>query len=430
MFQVYLESDSVRGRRGVIEEEKYYNIHTQQQDSHLNQPWVPGPLPPEEDPTTRISITNEVKDVLPLYQTTERVTDKPTGRGARASNENWIKLPLPGHDEQQRDQLQRDQIQRNQIQRDQIQRDQLQRDQLQRDQRDEILTPPQPSGDLINSRMPRVNFVTQNKALEASESRNDKESIQRSTRTDELRTEFVRPDEERDRTYKPIYPRQAVYNQPAPEESRRYFYDDRYYPVPDDLYRRDPYYDMIDRRRYNPYGSRIDRYDENYDNFVPRKPKRIIYYAHLPEVVRTPPSVDLRYRYTMDPYRRFDDDLYARNGRSDYRFRNRYPYAPLRKDERNYRDLAGAGTANKDKKVEDKVTPTPILPQKEDKFKTAVNVNRNLINSHQYHESVDNYNTPIAHKAFQDVVRHDDSYLRYDEPLFQGHVDEPYQRKY
>lgn len=399
-----MESDSVRGRRGVIEEEKYYNIHTHQQESNHNQPWIPGPLPPEEDPTTKISITNEVKDVLPLYQTTERVTDKPTGRGARASNENWIKLPIPGRDE-------------------------LQREQIQRDQRDDILTPPQPSGDLINSRMPRVNFVTQNKALEASESRNEKDSIQRTTRTDDLRTEFVRPDEDRSK-YKPVYPRQAVYNQPIPEESRRFFYDDRYYPVPDDLYRRDPYYDMIDRRRYYPYAPRVDRYDENYDNFVPRKPKRIIYYAHLPEVVRTPPSVDLRYRYSVDPYRRFDDDVYARNGRYDYRFRPRYPYAPLRKDDRNYRDLAGAGTVVKDKKVEEKVTPTPILPQKEDKFKSAVNTNRNLINSHQYHDSADSYNEPLSHKGFPDVVRHDDTYLRYDQPLFQGAVDEPYQRKY
>ncbi|XP_035447216.2 uncharacterized protein LOC118274008 [Spodoptera frugiperda] len=411
------ESDSVRGRRGVIEEEKYYNMQSHRQDANMNmnQPWIPGPLPPE-DPTTKISITNEVKEVLPLYQTTERVTDKPTGRGARASNENWIKLPIPGHDDLQRDQ--RDQ------------RDQRE----QRDQRDNILTPPQPSGDLINSRMPRVNFVTQNKALEASESRNDKESVQRSTRTDEIRTEFVRPDEERDRDrnkYKPVFPRQAVYNAPVPEESRRFFYDDRYYPVPDDLYRRDPYYDMIDRRRYYPYyGPRVDRYDEPYDNLVPRKPKRIIYYAHLPEVVRTPPSVDLRYRYSVDPYRRFDDDVYARNGRYDYRFRNRYPYAPLRKDERNYRDLAGAGTVAKDKKVEDKVTPTPILPQKEDKFKTSMNANRNLINSHQYHDSADSYNEPISHKSYPDIVRADTSYFRYDEPLLHGPVDEPYQRKY
>ncbi|XP_075979741.1 uncharacterized protein LOC142978968 [Anticarsia gemmatalis] len=404
---VNIESDSVRGRRGVIEEEKFYNIHTHQQNSNLNQPWIPGPLPPEDDPTTKISITNEVKEHLPLYQTTERVTDKPTGRGARASNENWIKLPIPGRDELQRDQIQRDQ----------------------RDHRDDILTPPQPSGDLINSRMPRVNFVTQNKALDASESRNDKESVQRATRNDEIRTEFVRPDEDRAK-YKPVFPRQAVYNQIAPDESRRYFYDDRYYPVPDDLYRRDPYYDMVDRRRYYPYGPRVDRYDDNYDNYVPRKPKRIIYYAHLPEVVRTPPSVDLRYRYSVDPYRRFDDDVYARNGRYDYRFRSRYPYAPLRKDDRNYRDLAGAGTVVKDKKIEDKVTPTPILPQKEDKFKTPINANRNLINSHQYHESADTYNEPLAHKAFQDVVRHDDTYFKYDEPLFQGAVDDHYQRKY
>ncbi|XP_061719857.1 uncharacterized protein LOC133526986 [Cydia pomonella] len=408
--EVTMETDMTRGRRGVIEEEKFYNIRTEN-NQEANQPWLPGP---PEDPTTKISITNEnAKEVLPLYQTTERVTDKPTGRGARASNDNWIKLPYPGREE---------------------------------DTRDDMLTPPQPSGELINSRMPRVNFVTQNKPLEASESRNDKETIQRVTRTDDvrdIRTDFVRPGEdERAKLYKPVYPRQAVY---YPEESRRPYYNERYpaYPVypADDLYRRDPYYDSYDRRsipRYipAPYGPKVDRYDEPYDNYVPRKPKRIIYYTHLPEVVRTPPSVDLRYRYSVDPYGRrpYDDDYYARNGRYDYRFRNKYPYAPLRKEERNYRDLVGAGTTARDKKAEEKVTPTPILPEKEDKYKKPTdynrNVNRNLINSHQYHDGVVNYNEPVSHKAFQDVVRQDDTYLRYDEPLFQGTVEDPYQRKY
>lgn len=304
-------------------------------------------------------------------------------------------------------------------------------------ERDNILTPPQPSGELLNSRMPRVNFVTQNKVLETSESRNDKETIQRSSRNDEsLRTDFVRPGEEERKLQKPVYPRQAAY---YPEEPRRY-YDDRMYP--DDLYRRDPYYDLYDKRRFYPAspvipGSRaVDRYDDGYDSYIPRKPKRIIYYTHLPEVVRTPPSVDLRYRYSVDPYR--PDNYYARNGRYDYRFRNpnsRYPYAPLRKEERLYRDLAGAGTAQKDKKNDEKVTAVPVLPQKEDKTKSYANSNRNparnLINSHQYHDSVDvHYNEPLSHKSFQDVVRPDDSYLRYDEPMFQGAIDDPYRQKY
>ncbi|CAH2982233.1 unnamed protein product [Chilo suppressalis] len=405
--EISIKTDA-RGRRDVIEEEKYFNINSDmtRKGNNINHPtpWMPGPLPPEEDPTTKVSLTNpEVKEVLPLFQTTERVTDKPTGRGARASNENWIKLPFPDREDVQRD---------------------------------DILTPPQPSGDLINSRMPRVNFVTQNKQLETSESRNDKESIQRATRTDNIRTEFVRPDREDDRSkpYKPVYPRQAVY---YPEESRRHYHDDRYYPA-DDLYRRDPYYDLYDRRRYPVYGPRIDRYDDEYDNYVPRKPKRIIYYAHLPDVVRTPPSVDLRYRYSADPYRRYDDDYYARTGRYDYRFRNRYPYAPLRKEERNYRDLAGAGTVVKDKKIDEKITPTPILPQKEEKPRTSPNnsninnrnVNRNMINSHQYHDDLPTYNDQLTHKTFQDVMRPDEGYLRFEEPLFQGAVEDPYQRKY
>lgn len=397
--EVNKETDVTRGRRGVIEEEKFYSVHSdnRQHNSNLHTPWVPGPLP-SDDPTTKVSIVDEGKEVLSLYQTTERVTDKPTGRGARASNENWVKLPYPNQN-----------------------------------QAIDVVNPPQPSGELINSRMPRVNFVTQNKALEASESRNDKESIQRATRIDEIRTEFVRPDEQDKARYKPVYPRQALY---YPEESRRPYYDDRY-NMPDDLYRRDPYYDLYDRRRYYPgYDPRMDRYDESYDNYVPRKPKRIIYYAHLPEVVRTPPNVDLRYRYNVDPYRRVDDDYMARTGRYDYRFRNRYPYAPLRKEDRNYRDLAGAATVNDEKKPEEKVTPTPVLPEKEDKFKnnpnqsTNKNVNRNIINSHQHHDSPDSYAQPITHKAYQDGSRPDVGYLRYDEPLFQAPVEDPYQRRY
>ncbi|XP_038222091.1 uncharacterized protein LOC119839728 [Zerene cesonia] len=389
-----ISEDSVRGRRDVIEEEKYYNIRAESRRDVNQQPWLPGPLPPE-DPTTKISITNNSPEPL-FYQTTETITDKPTGRGARASNENWVKLPFPNQNDVQRD----------------------------------VLTPPKPSGDVISSRMPRVNFVTQNKALEASESRNDKESIQRATRTDNLRTEFVRPDED-SAQYKPVYPRQAVY---YPEDNRRPYYNDRYY-ASDDLYRRDPYYDLYDRKPYySGYGPRVDRYDDTYDNYIPRKPKRIIYYAHLPEVVRTPPSVDLRYRYSVDPYRRFDDDYSTRTGRYDYRFRNRYPYAPLRKDDRRfgYRDLAGAGTATKDKKVDEKVTPTPVLPQKEDKYKAnaSINANRNNINSHQYHDTGDSFNDQLSHKAFKDSMRSDNSYLRFEDPLFHGAREDSYQRKY
>ncbi|XP_037972023.2 uncharacterized protein LOC119693239 [Plutella xylostella] len=399
------DSEAARERRDVIEEEKYYNIR-EQKTSSAPPPWVPGALPPD-DPTTRVSLTND-DQVLPLYHTTEK-PDKPTGRGARASNENWIKLPFPGRDEVERDSL----------------------------------TPPQPSGDLLSSRMPRVNFVTQNKPLDTSESRNDKEIVQRSSRNDELRTEFVRPGED-PKTVKPVYPRQAVY---YPDESRRY-YDDRYVP-PEEYYRRDPYYDMYDRRRlstvnYFPsgYGPRVDRFDEPYDSYASRKPKRIIYYAHLPEVVRTPPSVDLRYRYSVDPYRRFDDDYHpglpvTRAGRYDYRFRPSrypYPYAPLRKEERIYRDLAGAGSTAKDKKVEEKVTAAPVLPQKDDKLRSNVNSNRNnrnMINSHQYHDGVAvHYNDPASHKSFQDVVRPDDSYLRFEEPLFHSAVDTSYRQKY
>ncbi|CAH2049485.1 unnamed protein product, partial [Iphiclides podalirius] len=381
--------DTIRGRRGVIEEEKFYNINPGPSRESVNQrtPWLPGGMHSDEDPTTNISIANDVSGAPELHQTTEGVTDKPTGRGARASNENWVKLPYPTHIDPARDHL----------------------------------TPPQPTGDLISSRMPRVNFVTQNKALDTSETRNDKESIQRSTRTDELRTEVT----DEFARQRPLYPRQAVY---YPEAPRRPYYEERYYP--DDMYSRDPYYEFYDRKRYS--GPRVDRYDDPYDSYMSRKPKRIIYYAHLPEVVRTPPSVDLRYRYSADPYRRFDDD-YSRTGRYDYRFRNRYPYAALRKDERNYRDLASAGTATKDKKLDEKVTPTPVLPKKTEKNPNSDanrSPNKNTINSHQYHESDASYSDQMTHKGFMDSKRPDNSYYRFEEPLFHAAIEDPYQRTY
>ncbi|GBP28664.1 hypothetical protein EVAR_19705_1 [Eumeta japonica] len=277
--------------------------------------------------------------------------------------------------------------------------------------------------------MPRVNFVTQNKPLETSESRNDKESVQRAARDDNIRTDIVSKEDDR-QNFRPVRPRQAIY---YPEESRRQYYPDtRYYPY-DDLYRRDPYYDLYDRRRYyeNPrYASRVDRYDDVYDNYIPRKPKRIIYYAHLPEVGRSPPSVDLTQRW--DPlYRRPEEDYYARTGRYDYRFRNRYPYVPLRKDERNYRDLSGAGTSNKEKKLDDKITATPVLPEKQDKYKKSSNVNRNNINSHQYHDNTNNrYDEPMMHKSYVDLPRPDDGFMRYEDPLFQSAVDDQYKKRY
>lgn len=58
-----------------------------------------------------------------------------------------------------------------------------------------------------------------------------------------------------------------------------------------------------------------DRYDNSrYDNYYDRersfnpKRKRIIYYATLPDITRTPPNVDLRDRYNYGD--RYDDRYY------------------------------------------------------------------------------------------------------------------------
>lgn len=86
-----------------------------------------------------------------------------------------------------------------------------------------------------------------------------------------------------DMPYDPYMPRMPVY----PEQY--YDYPDSRYDVPD--YRDYPpvMNNNVDDRRYYPNdGSSHSR-------------RRIIYYAHLPEIVRSPPTVDQRYR-TYDRY--------------------------------------------------------------------------------------------------------------------------------
>ncbi|KAK5639204.1 hypothetical protein RI129_011696 [Pyrocoelia pectoralis] len=94
-------------------------------------------------------------------------------------------------------------------------------------------------------------------------------------------------------------------------------------------YRDDPYY-RYEESRYDPrYGSLES---ERPRSELPTRQRRIIYYATLPEVVRTPPNVNLRNRYT---YRDAYDDRYVTSPsqpvgeESSYRFRK--PSTPYTK---------------------------------------------------------------------------------------------------
>lgn len=106
-------------------------------------------------------------------------------------------------------------------------------------------------------------------------------------------------------------------------------------PSPPDMYDpidyNDPYDSMMYRQPYYPAGNRYDipdyrdyppmyeneigsRYFMRSDMMSPPMPptaprKRTIYYAYLPEVVRSPPTVDLRYR-SYDRYDPYYPDYY------------------------------------------------------------------------------------------------------------------------
>lgn len=111
-------------------------------------------------------------------------------------------------------------------------------------------------------------------------------------------------------------------------------YPDQYYDYPD---RR---YDLPEPRAYRPlYSNDVNehRYPAAPVTIPPPMPnrnRRIIYYATLPEIVRTPPSVDRRYK----TYNRYDDRYdpyygykmpsptdYSTDG---YRNNNRYDTSP------------------------------------------------------------------------------------------------------
>lgn len=130
---------------------------------------------------------------------------------------------------------------------------------------------------------------------------------------------IVRPNRDRD-----------FMNPYHPEYSRSYDYMPRNPVYPD------YYYDYPDRR-YDLPEPRDTRYlytNEVHDRYpatavkTPRN-RRIIYYATLPDIVRSPPTVDLRYRSyansnRYDPY--YPNDNYNNNnGHYNYKPPQHYP---------------------------------------------------------------------------------------------------------
>ncbi|CAH0562608.1 unnamed protein product [Brassicogethes aeneus] len=148
-------------------------------------------------------------------------------------------------------------------------------------------------------RAPRVHFVTQRR-LES----NVPKTYEREARSRDLST-----DKTRDMDY--YQPRYSRHYSP---------------PITPHSYRNDPYYS-----RYDSQNDYYDRYDNHYadrDRSYNAKPKRIIYYATLPDITRTPPNVDLRDRYNYGD--RYENRYYPSLDR--YRSTKRYDSYDRSKD--------------------------------------------------------------------------------------------------
>lgn len=182
----------------------------------------------------------------------------------------------------------------------------------------------------IKARAPRVNFITQNqnnqnrdgKSLDVSESRDARSSVLPETTTpDYYRKNLARIYLDYPRPYD-SYPRPYEYERnyvdrmgsgvyPEYYDARRgggapYEEYDSYMPrtlnYPNYYYYPDKRYDVPEAR---------DPYPPTYTNEIPplspiNRNRRIIYYTTLPEVVRTPPNVNLNLKSRYDPYERMD----------------------------------------------------------------------------------------------------------------------------
>lgn len=241
--------------------------------------------------------------------------------------------------------------------------------------------------DQVNVRAPRVHFVTNQKRFDTAESRNREPEVVRSSTASPRATR--------------MYNDQRVdYNSRSPDpyeyradSRRRKSYMDRDYNQYD-----------LDPPRYNPVAtSRYNEYDlDLYKSPNPSK-KRIIYYTTLPEIVRSPPNVDLRYRSPEPPIlsppyndyymKRYHDgrvtsspvvvsdngnnyyrgNQYDDRDRDGYRYpppgRNDYPMPPPQRYLPNYRPFQGGKEPDLD----------PLRPI-EDRRRYPPPVNGNTIN--------------------------------------------------
>ncbi|KAF5277244.1 hypothetical protein FQR65_LT00352 [Abscondita terminalis] len=174
-----------------------------------------------------------------------------------------------------------------------------------------------------NVKAPRVHFVTQ-KRLESAPP-----AVYR-TYEREGRSRDVHRDSEREipRGAPRVAPRVEYY--PLEHSLKRF---EPYPPRPFNPYRDDAYY-RYEESRYDPRYGPLE--NERPRSEFPTRQRRIIYYATLPEVVRTPPNVNLRNRYV---YRDRYDDRYlsspsqAETEKSSYRFRKPPSYTKSRYEE-------------------------------------------------------------------------------------------------
>ncbi|KAJ8912201.1 hypothetical protein NQ315_003805 [Exocentrus adspersus] len=191
-------------------------------------------------------------------------------------------------------------------------------------------------------RAPRVHFVTQ--GMSESSPRYDFYSrYDREGRARDLNKELTYSlgrDPYRDMNFyqDPGHSRHYV---PPPQPSHSNYRNDRYYNYDT----RDRWDEYAPRPRYrdyraNPYGN-YNQYDNtnNYNNYSGTKgrQRRIVYYATLPEISRTPPSVNLRDRYGYRDrtagYR--DDRYFAPDTLAPYQLRK--PYTKARYEENDSR---------------------------------------------------------------------------------------------
>ncbi|XP_023312713.1 uncharacterized protein LOC111692820, partial [Anoplophora glabripennis] len=181
-------------------------------------------------------------------------------------------------------------------------------------------------------RAPRVHFVTQ--GMSESSPRPEYTRYDREARARNLNKELSwnlgrDPYRDMEYYYQPRYTRNYM-----PPSSHSNYRNDRYYNYDS----REPYDDYSTRSRYRDYAEKpYDNY--NYNNYNSHnnyngskgRQRRIVYYATLPEISRTPPNGNLRDRY--DQRDRYENRYFSPE--SSYQMRK--PYTKSSYDESDNR---------------------------------------------------------------------------------------------